>query len=173
MKSRIVFLAVTLVLVCSFALPAAAGPGVSQVIGPIWITVPTYSTSLTPLQSITVKAPAKGNMVVTVTGTVNWEFTTGVEAWWCLQLSQTSGYIGGCVPDEGSDSAIRSYIAPDFPTTQSGFGMSTPYSIVRVWPVTAGTSYTFYLNGYESGFDTVDLFQPSITVLYVPGTLAE
>ena len=90
-----------------------------------------------------------------------------------MQLSQTSGDVGGCVPDEGSDSAIRFYVAADFPTTQSGYGMLTPYSIVRVWPVAADTSYTFYLNGYESSFNLISLFQPSITVLYVPGTLAE
>ncbi len=172
MRSRTVFLAITLVLMCSFALPAAAAPGVSQVIGPIWITVPTYSTTLTPLQSITVKAPAKGNMIVTVTGSVNWDDTTGESGYWCLQLSQTSGYVGGCVPDEGSDSAIRFFTDPDFPTTLPGYGMLTPYSIVRVWAVTKDTTYTFYLNGYESAFDAVYLFQPSITVLYVPGTLA-
>lgn len=172
MKSHTVFLAITVMLICGFALPAAAVPGANQVIGPNWIgPLPPYSTSLKPLQSITVKAPAKGNMIVTVTGTVVWEFTTGVEAMWCLQLSQTSGYVGGCAPD-GSDSAIRSYTAADFPTTQAGFGASTPYSIVRMWPVKAGTAYTFYLNGYEGSFDAVYLFQPSITVLFVPGTLA-
>jgi len=171
MKPRTIFLATTLMLMCSFAtLPAAhAVPAVLQVRGPIYITVPTSAGAM---QSITVKAPAKGNMIVTVTGTVNYEFTSGAEAMWCLQLSMTSGWVGGCVPDSGSDSAIRSYYAADFPTTQSGFGAAAPYSIVRVWPVTAGTTYTFYLNGYGTGFDGIWLFQPSITVLYVPGTLA-
>jgi hypothetical protein len=144
----------------------------SQVIGPNWIIVPTYSTSLTPLQSITVKAPANGNMIVTAAGSVTWEFTTGVNADWCLQLSQTPGYVRGCAPDLGTDSAIRFYTAADFPTTMNGYGETTPYSIVRSWPVTAGASYTFYLNGWENNYNGVWLFHPSLTVLYAPGTLA-
>jgi hypothetical protein len=44
--------------------------------------------------------------------------------------------------------------------------------MIRVWPVTAGTNYAFYLNGYESGFTSALLFQPAITALFVPGTLA-
>jgi hypothetical protein len=167
MKSKVVFVATMLVLMCGFGKLASA-QAVGEVRGPIWISV---STSAAALQKIEVKAPAAGNMTVTVTGTLVYEHTLGTAGSYCLQLSQTSGNTGGCVPDGGSDSAIRNYIAADFPTTVPGFGASEQYSIVRTWPVTAGTNYTFYLNGYESGL-TAWLFQPAITVLYVPGTLA-
>ena len=174
MKFRVVVLAATLILMCSFATPQAqAQAAVAQVKGPIWISVPG---SPAPLQSIQVKAPAAGNITVTVTGTVNYQHTLGTQGYYCLQLSETSGYIGGCIPNGGSDSAVRSYIASDFPTTVPGFGALEQYSIVRTWPVTAGTTYTFYLNGYGNGFTGTGtglwLFQPSITALYVPGTLA-
>jgi hypothetical protein len=169
MKSRAIVLATTLILTCTFTrLAAAQAAAVREVRGPIWIRV---QTSAGPMQSIHVKAPATGNITVTVTGTVVYEHTLGTEGYYCLQLSQTSGYIGGCIPDEGSDSAVRSSIAADFPTTVPNFGASAQYSIVRTWPVTSGATYTFYLNGYASGFNSAWLFQPAITALYVPGTL--
>ncbi len=167
MKSHVVLVATTLILMCGFGKLASA-QAVGEVRGPIWISL---STSAAPLQQIEVKAPATGNMTVTVTGTLVYEHTQGTAGSYCLQLSQTSGNTGGCVPDAGSDSAIRNYIAADFPTTVSGFGMSEQYSIVRTWAVTAGKTYTFYLNGYEGGL-TAYLFQPAITVVFLPGTLA-
>lgn len=167
MKSNVVFVAATLILMSAFGKLASA-QAVGEVRGPIWISL---STSAAALQKIEVKAPAAGNMMVTVTGTLVYEHTLGTAGSYCLQLSERSGNTGGCVPDEGTDSSIRNYIAADFPTTVSGFGTSEQYSIVRIWAVTAGTTYTFYLNGYENGL-TAWLFQPSITVLYVPGTLA-
>ena len=170
MKIRMMVLTAMLAVTCSFASLAAAQASAGETMGPIWIEMPE---SAGVLQSLQVKAPAKGNIIVTVTGTVDYEYTSGSQASYCLQLSQTSAYTGGCVPDEGSDSAVRSFIAPDTPTTLANFGASEQYSIVRVWPVTAGTTYTFYLNGYEGGFNTVYLFQPSITALFVPGTLAQ
>jgi hypothetical protein len=168
MKSPAVVLATTLILMCSFTTLAKAQAAVGEVRGPIWISVPA---SAEPMQSIQVKAPAAGNITVTVTGTVVYEHTLGTEGSYCLQLSQTSGNVGGCVPDEGSDSAIRSYIASGFPTTVPDFGASAQYSIVRTWPVTSGTTYTFYLNGYETDLNAAWLFQPAITAAYVPGTL--
>jgi len=169
MKSRFASFAVTLVLMCSLTTLLAGQAAVSQVRGPIWITVHTIAA---PLQSITVKAPAKGNIIVTVTGSFNYDHTQGTQGDYCLALSQTSGNVGGCIPNAGSDSAVRNYVASDFPTTVPAFGMLEQYSIVRTYPVTAGTTYTFYLNGYAGGFTAAYLFQPSITALYVPGTLA-
>jgi hypothetical protein len=147
---------------------AVAQAAVGEVRGPIWILVPT---SAKPLQSIRVKAPATGNITVTVTGTVNYQHTLGTQGYYCLQLSQTSGYIGGCTPNGGSDSAIRSFIASGFPTTVPNYGALAQYSIVRTWPVTSGATYTFYLNGYQTNLNNSWLFQPAITALYVPGTL--
>lgn len=169
MKSRIAFLAKALLLVSSFTtLAVAQNAAVDQVNGPIWITVPTSAAAL---QSLHVKAPANGNMIVTVTGTMIYEHTLGTQAFYCLQLSETAGKVTGCVPDVGSDSAVRASIAADFPTTVPGYGASEQYSIVKVWPVTGGDAYTFYLNGYETSLDAGYLFQPSITALFVPGTL--
>jgi hypothetical protein len=42
---------------------------------------------------------------------------------------------------------------------------------VKVFPVSAGTTYTFYLNGTAAGFAFASLFQASLTALYVPGIL--
>jgi hypothetical protein len=146
----------------------AAAPSVAQTRGPIWISVPTSGA---PLQSITVTAPATGNMVVTAAGSVDFAHTSGTQGSYCVSLSQTSGDTGGCVPMAGSDSAMRNYIASAFPTTVPGFGMHEAYSIVRVYPVKIGVTYTFYVNGCEQGLDSASLFQPSLTALWVPGTL--
>ena len=168
MKMRRVVLAATITLVCSLASLAAAQDDVLQVRGPIWIAMPSSSGRL---QSITVKAPANGNMIITMTGTVNYSHTLGAEGFWCLTLSKTPGDTGGCVPMAGSDSAIRSYFSTGDSSTVPNFGASQPYSIVRTWPVTAGITYTFYLNGYISGLGTTYLFQPSATAVFVTGTL--
>ncbi len=69
-----------------------------------------------------------------------------------------------------SDTAVRSYVPASFPSTgDREFG--TPYSIVRVFPVTAGATEIFYLNGYANGFDACFLFQSSLTALFVPAAM--
>ena len=169
MKFRAVVLATALLLTGAFSTLALGQAAVREVRGPIWISMPGSAGAL---QSITVKAPANGNITLTVTGTVVYEHNLGTEGIYCLQLSQTSGSTIGCVPNAGSDSAIRSYIAPAVPTTVPGFGASEQYSIVRTYPATTGTTYTFYLNGYGTGFTGAWLFQPAITATYIPNTLA-
>ncbi len=169
MKSRATVLATT-ILICSFTTLGMAQAAVREVRGPIWIPISAFAG---PLQSIQVKAPATGNITVTVTGTVVYEHTFGSQGFYCLQLSKTSGYTGGCVPMAGSDSAIRSSIASAFPTTVPNMGASAQYSIVRTWPATSGTTYTFYLNGYGTGFNSAWLFQPAITAVYVSGSMAQ
>lgn len=168
MKLRAAVLATTLVLICAASEAAFAQSAAVTQTRTIWITVPTTASVL---QSDTVMSPGTGNLIVTVTGSVNFFHTQGTTGSYCLQLSQTSAYTGGCVPEAGSDAAIRNFIASNYPTTASGVGQSEQYSIVRAWPVSAG-SYTFYLNGYATGFTSTALFHPSITVLWVPGTLA-
>ena len=168
MKVRLFALAASLLLTGSFANMAGAQAASRQVRGPIWVE---FTTSPKALESIQVKAPASGNLVITATGTVNYEHAEGTAGNWCLQLSTASGNVGGCVTDAGSDSAIRDYIAAGVATTVPGFGTSAPYSIVRTYPVTAGETYTFFLNGYETGLTTTWLFQPSITAVYTPDTL--
>lgn len=169
MKSRGAILATVLLLMCAATKVVVAQAAVREARGPIWISVPA---SAAPMQSIQVKAPANGNIIVTVTGTMVYEHSLGTQGFYCLALSETSGNVGGCVPDGGSDSAVRSSIASGSPTTVPGYGASEQYSIVRTFPVTAGDTYTFYLNGYGNGFTGAWLFQPAVTALYVPGTLA-
>ena len=107
MKSRAVVLAAALILMLSSTTAALAQAATREVRGPIWISVPASAHAL---QAIQVKAPAAGNLTITVTGTLVYEHTLGTEGSYCLQLSQISGNVGGCVPDAGSDSAIRSYV---------------------------------------------------------------
>lgn len=170
MKVRAVLMATALLAVFSIPTLATAQAAASnQARGPIWVSVPTSAASL---ESLSAKAPANGNLIITVTGTLIYEHNYGAQGWYCLTLSQTAGNVGACVPDGGSDSAIRGDIAAAEPTTVSGMGASQPYSIVRSFPVTAGTNYNFYLSGDATGFAGAWLFQPSITAIFVPTTLA-
>jgi len=169
MKSRFFILATVLILMGSFGkLALGQVAAVREVRGPIWTFVPTSAAAL---ESIAVKAPANGNITITVTGTMVYEHLLGTPGNYCLQLSTTPGFVGGCVPDGGTDSAIRSYIAAGVPSTVPGFGASEQYSIVRTYPVVAGQTYTFHLNGYENDLNSSWLFQPSMNALFVPGTL--
>jgi hypothetical protein len=146
----------------------AASDAVAQA-SQIWTAVPTTASTL---QSLKVLTPSSGYVIVTVTGSVNFLKTSATQGFYCLDLSETANYTGGCDPDVGSNSAVRNYIAADYPATVPGYGQLESYSIVKVWPVSAGKAYTFYLSGYQTGFSGVDLFQPSITALYVPAALA-
>jgi hypothetical protein len=170
MKFRAMVMAAALIAVCSIPrLATAQLSASSQSLGPIWVTVPAAAATLQKFQA---KAPANGNMIITVTGTLVYEHTLGTQGWYCLALSQTPGNVGGCTPNAGSDSAVRGDIAAGEPTTVSGYGASVPYTIVRSWPVVAGTNYGFYVNGDATGFTGAYLFQPSITAVFVPATLA-
>ncbi len=160
----------------SSALAAAAAPSATLAATDavlqttsIWLNIPTSSS---PLQSLKVVAPASGYMIVTVAGSVNFTSIPGTQGYYCVALSQTLANTGGCTPNAGSDSAMRNYIPAGYPAQVAGFGQLEGYSIVKVWPVVAGRTYTFYLNGSESGLKSAYLFQPSITALYVPGALA-
>jgi len=168
MKVRAFVLAASLLLSGSFATMAHAQAASRSVMGPIWVEM---TTSPTALEWSSFKAPANGNLIITVTGTVNYEHTQGTAGNWCLQLSNVAANVGGCVPDAGSDSAIRDYIAAAVVTTTPGFGTSAPYSIVRSYPVVAGATYTIFLNGYQSGLNNTWLFQPSMTALFAQDSL--
>ena len=171
MNIRAISLAAALLATASLPkLASAQNSAVVQNRGPIWVSVPTSPASL---ETITAKAPAKGYFIVTTTGSFIYEHDEGTQGWFCLALSPVAGNTGACVPDSGSDSAVRADISANEPSTVPGFGATTPYSIVRTYPVIAGDTYTFHLNGNATGFTGAYLFQPSITVLYVPNLLAE
>src|SRR5271165_5692858 len=139
MKFHAVVLATALFATASLPkLANAQLSAASQARGPIWVSVPAAPKAL---ETLAVRAPATGNLIVTVTGTLVYEHEQGMQGWYCLALSQTSGNVGGCVPDGGSDSATRGSIAAAEPTTVTGFGASQTYSIVRVYPVRADENY--------------------------------
>ena len=130
------------------------------------------TTASAVLQSITVKASAAGNMIVTVARQVNYSHTQGNQGAWCMGLSQKSGDAGACTPMAGSSAGARNYVAASVPSTVSGYGALDGYSIVQFYTLILGGLYTFYLNGYMSGFSSAYLFQPSMTAQFVSGTLA-
>jgi hypothetical protein len=150
---------------------ASAADAITQTSDPIWIQV-TSSTG-SDVQSLTVKPAVNGYILATATGTTNWAHTYGNQGNYCLTLDTAANSYGGCTPDTNSTSAIRAYVAAAVPTTVSGYGASDPYSIVKLVQVTKGTTYTFYLGAYETGFDSVYLFHPTITALFVPSALAQ
>ncbi len=153
---------------------AVAGPtwnknmsAIKQELGPIWVEIPSSSAVLS---SISVTPKYNGYVLVTATGTVSFTHTAAVQGNFCLDLSDTEGYTGGCGPMAGSDTAVRSYVPASF-VTSPDWGFGIPYSIVRVFPVTAGVTETFYLNGYAGNLHGCSLFQPSLTALFVPAAL--
>src|SRR5271154_2204276 len=74
MKVRAFVLAASLLLSGSFATMAHAQAASRSVMGPIWVEM---TTSPTALEWSSFKAPANGNLIITVTGTVNYEHTQG------------------------------------------------------------------------------------------------
>ena len=188
MKTRLVILA--LVAVSLLLIPVSLWAQTGNVIAPndygpaltkqahsVWITVPIsadYATNSTKgLQAFTATSPVFGYVMVTATGTLNYTHVNGTQSSFCLQLSQTKGYVRGCVPDSGTDASIRGTVPAAAATDVTGYGAGHPYSIVKIWPVTAGASYTFWLNGTVKGMATGGnfLFHPTITVLFVPSYL--
>lgn len=142
-------------------------PAVKQSVAGPWVAIPSVAGQIS---TISVTPPGDGYVMVTATGMVSITHTSGSSGVYCLDLHNTAGYVGGCAPAAGSDTAIRSYIPSGFPTTgTSDYG--TPYSIVKVFAVTSGTAATFYLNGYATGLDAAVLFQPALTALFIPNAL--
>jgi hypothetical protein len=142
---------------------------VKQEVGPIWVTIPSTPAFLS---SISVTPKYNGYVMVTATGTISFNtHTPPASGFFCLDLSDDEGYTGGCAPIGGSDTAVRSFVPASFPPTGAGNDFGIPYSIVKVFPVTAGVTMTFYLNGYATGFGNCWLFQPSLTALFVPVAL--
>jgi len=139
--------------------------GLSVVQGNIWVTIPT---TVGELMSITFTAPSSGAVIIEASGTVAYSDSSGASGgFYCLDLSDTTADAGGCTPNTGSRSAIRSYIPAGMPNMDSGLGFG--YSIREVVNVISGASYTWYLNGRVSGTDvTAFLFHPVLTALFVP-----
>lgn len=142
-------------------------PAVKQAIGAIWTIMPTVTN--TNINSITVTPPADGYVIVTATGEVIYDFTTGgSNGSICLALNNITNDTGACVPNSSTGKALRTSIPSASPSTTAG---GWPYSIVKVFPVSASTSSTFYLNGYGLYLDSAYLFHPTLTALFVPNAL--
>jgi len=135
--------------------------------GPIWISIPATAVSL---KSISITPPGNGYVMVTAAGTVSYTHTLGISGYFCLDLDTTENNTGGCVPNGGTDTALRSFIPSGFPSTGTS-DVGVPFSIVKVISVTGGNPTKFHLNGYANGFNGAWLFQPTLTVLFVPNAL--
>ncbi len=147
----------------------SGAPAVKQKVGSVWTTMPT--TAGTNIDSITVTPSADGFVVVTASGGVNYNFTSGGgDGFICVALSDVNNDTGACVPNSSTGLAVRSTIPSASPTTGSN-GIGVPYNIVKVYPVNAGITSTYYLNGYATGFDSAYLFHQTLTALYVPAAL--
>jgi hypothetical protein len=152
----------------NFSSLAAQMPGARNVRSE-WGQVPGSANAI---QSVTITPPAAGQALVFASGSFNVFHTQGNTLSYCVQVSTTAGDTSGCPPGSGRYFAVRSSWAATISSTDAnGFGVG--YSIVALFPVAAGSAQTFYLNGYSTatGTDTVWLFQPSLTVLFVPNTL--
>jgi hypothetical protein len=146
-------------------------PAVKQVI-PELLT--SYEMTSTPaaLMSISVTPPGNGYVLLTATGTVGVTHSVGELGHFLLQVSDVEGEATGYK----GQAALESYIPTGFPSTVAPSGAANldfgiPYSIVKVFPVNAGGSYTFYLNGYASGLNTAALRNPMMTAVFIPNAL--
>ncbi len=133
----------------------------------IWVTVPSSCSSL---RSISVTAPADGNLLVIATGTLSLTKSSTTAAYWRLDLNNVANDCSGSVPSgAAAKSASRGNIPASW-TFSSDFGL--PFNIQEVYTVTKGVTYNFYLNGDANGFtSSVYLFHPTIVAVYIPGTL--
>jgi hypothetical protein len=163
------FMAITFIGVNGYSHQVLAiDSAVKQQKGPIWVAIPDAGSKL---QTIKFTTPAKGYVTITATGTISYGHSLGVESSYCLNLHNTANYVGGCAPEEGSNTATRSYIPAGFPTTVPGVGFGVPYTLVRIWPVAAKKSYAFYLNGYATNLNNPNLLHPTLTAIYTPALL--
>jgi len=152
----------------NFTAVANQMPAVKQTLPGPWITITSTASELT---SISFTAPSNGYAMIFASGMMNvGTTTTSTIAYVCVDLDATSGYTGGCTPMGGTNSAVRSDLPAGFPNT-GNTGYAIPYSIIKVIPVTSGTTYHYYLNGLATGLTFASLFQPSMTVLFVPNLL--
>jgi hypothetical protein len=149
----------------NFTAVANQMPAVKQSLTGSWVTM---STTAGQLSSISFTAPGTGYAMIFATGSISVNSAAATESYVCVDLADTSAYVGGCQPVLGSDTAVRSFLPATFPDT-TDFQM--PYSIIKVIPVTSGLTYSYYLNGFFTGATAAYLFQPNMTVLFVPNLL--
>ena len=149
----------------NFTAVANQMPAVKQSLSGIWIAMPAAAAQLSV---ISFTAPGNGFAMIFATGSIYLDTLASTASFACIDLDAASAYTGGCTPMAGSDTAIRTYLPATFPDTT---GFASPYSIIKVIPVTSGTAYSYYLNGYATGTTSAYLYQPNMTVLFVPNAL--
>jgi len=149
----------------NFTAVANQMPAVKQSLPEIWIVM---STTASQLSSIAFTAPGTGYAMIFATGSIAINTLASTSGVACVDLDATSGYIEGCTPKVGSDTAVRAMWPATFPDMLE---YSVPYSIIKVIPVTSGAAYSYYLNGYYAGAAGASLFQSTMTVLFVPNAL--
>lgn len=151
----------------NFTAVAQQMPAVKQSLSGIWIAIPVTAGQLS---TISFTAPGTGYAMIFANGSIYLDTLASTAAFACIDLDATSAYVGGCIPNSGSDTAIRTYLPATFPDTTE---FAIPYSMIKVIPVTSSTTYSYYLNGLATGTAASGawLFQPNMTVLFVPNLL--
>ncbi|MBN2212598.1 MAG: hypothetical protein JW723_00010 [Bacteroidales bacterium] len=116
-----------------YAVDMADEPGVNWGDSVKAILIPETSGELS---LITINAPTRGYVIVTVSGFVNWHVTSSGVGMIHLAVSATSGNTDAPVQTIG----INGITSAEY--------YRYPFSITRAFPVSAGLN-TFYLNGYH------------------------
>ncbi len=131
-----------------------------------WATV---TTSYNDLARITVTAPASGFLLVTASGTFSLVKNSGAAAGhWAVDLHTSPDAGPGVTPNIGSKSAARGWIQDTWVFTTE---MGIPFHLQEVFAVSAGGTYSFYLNARATGFSAAFLFHPNIVALFIPSGL--
>ena len=129
----------------------------------------TITGTWNDLARITVTAPANGFMYVSASGSLSLIKNSSAAAGsWGLDLHTSPDEGPGWVPMAGSKSAARGWFPASWVFTTE---MGIPFHIQEVFPVAAGVTYSFYLNGRVTGFSTASAFHPSIVAIFIPSGL--
>jgi len=143
---------------------AAIKPGIT----PYWVQI---QGSTSDLLTTAATAPGNGVFLVMAVGTVIYQSNGSGVGNICLDVSEISGNVGGCAPSGANHSATRFQVP-----ASAGTALGVPYTVVDTVAVSQGETRTFYLAGYYTGTalsstDSVYLFQPTLNIVYLPGSM--
>ena len=130
----------------------------------------TSNTTPTTLASVTVTAPAAGFMLIQIDGQMWHDMDSTVAT------ARTDSYqLGLCTTANSSAACDGTYLEhyTQDADNSNGTNDTTSVSKVRLVPVTAAGSYTFYLNGQPaSATDALWIWDIYATAIYIPAELA-
>ncbi|GEM_PF-4460299 len=117
----------------------------------------TLSTSFQPVLSRTITVPGPGHVVALANGSISVQRLTNVNGILVLGVSDT--------PNGLPDTQQNVFQMP--PIGLTGF-YNWPTSAHGVFEAPVAGTYTFYFNANSSGFGTPRIFDPNLTLLYIP-----